>query len=203
MRCRSFVSSSAPAPENRTNVPLTPLDIQKIRSLEEDGLGAGEIAVVMRRHRSTVSKYMLKNSLPHIASLPEDKVDEIRRLRRDGMMTKDIAARVGVSSASVVKYGGAARPRINRGLLAERISELEAQGILNRRKQAKILGVRLQTLYIYQGPSRWGNVTTKDLLDIRTRYLQGERVIDLATEYGVSKSTIRNVINRKDRYKFL
>jgi len=197
------VSNFAAAPENRTNVPLSPLDIQKIRSLEEDGLGAGEIAIVMRRHRSTVSKYMLKNSLPHIASLPEDKVDEIRRLRREGLMTKDIAAKVGVSINSVVKYGGAARPRINRGLLAERVAELEAQGILSRRKQAEIIGVRLQTLYIYAGASRWSNVTTKDLQDIRTRYFQGERVVDLATEYGVSKATIRNVINRKDRYQYL
>lgn len=195
--------------ENARDHRMTPTEIDTARKLRAEGYSTKEIAAKTGRSEQTILIYA-PSSAPHWKRISDYKIKQIRRMRRDGKTTKEITQKLGVGRASVLRYGGRT-PSHDPIAAVLKARELDAQGIRNRRQQAKIIGIHYNTLYQWlreygDGKERW-NPTINELRAIRQGHIEADRKKDymmtVARRYGISYTTVQNIVYRKGRYKFL
>lgn len=194
--------------ENPRRSRLTPIEITMIRKLREEGYTTKQIAEKTGRSEQAILIYSPQRVATK-AKISPRTISRMRRMRREGKTVQEITDKLGVGRATVLRYvGRTASHDIPTALV--KVRALDAEGIRNRKEQAKIIGVHYNTLYQwlrdYGESERW-NPTVKELKAIRQGYLEADLKTSymrtVAQRYGVSYGTVQNIVYRKGRYEFL
>lgn len=134
--------------------------------------------------------------------LTTEEIAEIRRLRDNGLLNREIAAQLGIPTSTVTKWTSAKseercpvrRPRMTEAQIAE-IKRLRAEG-RSHKAIAKMLDIGYTT--VRRHVVNKFQLTVDQIAEIRRLHLAGRMQKDIAEMFNVSPATIAKYTTKTD-----
>jgi transposase len=174
-----------------------------MRLLRAEGYSISQIADKVGVVRSTARKYLMDAHVlyPHQKlqnqdrRLPESLRKKMREGRAEGLSNPQIAAKLGISRFTVVKYLGSGPSALRKKTpeIVARIRDLQQQGWSQKDIAAEV-GVSVKSLEMWglTNPNRPGarRMTVKDVQKMVDLYNGGLNGNEISLEMGISSTTV-------------